>query len=124
MTSMIIREGKDLSLPGGWKPTALGSVLARLLSGVMDVRLRSFVKLSSRQVGFVEGNRNFANGRALHESIRIAKKRQVVGQVLDDSKAFASVPHEAIARCLESRGELGPLRQEILAMYEVSTTII
>lgn len=38
VTSMIPKEGKDLSLPSGWKSTALGSVLARLLSGVMDVR--------------------------------------------------------------------------------------
>lgn len=80
------REGS--SLPGGWRPISLGSVLARLFSGVMDVRLRSNVQLSPRQVGFVEGNGNFANVRALHEALRIGKKRQVVGQVLDVSKAL------------------------------------
>lgn len=76
------REGS--SLPGGWRPISLGSVLARLFSGVM----RSYVQLSPRQVGFVEGNGNFANVRALHEALRIGKKRQVVGQVLDVSKAL------------------------------------
>lgn len=80
------REGS--SLPGGWRPISLGSVLARLFSGVMDVRLRSYVQLSPRQVGFVEGNGNFANVRALREALRIGKERQVVGQGLDVSKAL------------------------------------
>lgn len=119
---MIPKEGKDLSLPGGWRPITLASVLARLFSGVMDVRLRSFMKLSARQVGFVEGNGNFANVRALHEAIRIGKKKQVVGQILDVSKAFDSVPPGAITRCLAAMGVPAPLRREILAMYEGSTT--
>lgn len=37
------------------------------------------------------------------------------------SKAFDSVPHQAIAACLEARGVPGPLRREILAMYEDSS---
>lgn len=95
---------------------------ARLFSGVKDARLRSCIKLSPRQVGFVEGNGNFSNVRALHEAIRLGKKSELVGQVLDVSKAFDSVPHEAIATCFEARGVPGPLRREILAMYQDSTT--
>lgn len=122
VTSMIPKEGKDLSSPGGWRPITLASVLARLFSGVMDARLRSCIKLSPRQIGFVEGNGNFSNVRSLHEAIRLGKKSELVGQVLDVSKAFDSVPHEAIATCLEARGVPGPLRREILAMYQDSTT--
>lgn len=121
VTSMIPKEGKDQSQPGGWRPITLGSVLARLFSGIMDNRLRSFVRLSPRQLGFVEGNGNFSNVRALHEAIRLGKKRQLCGVVLDVSKAFDCVPHEAIGRCLGARGVPGPLA-EIQKMYQHSTT--
>lgn len=122
MTSMIPKEGEDLSQPGGWRPITLGSVLARLFSGLMDNRLRSFVRLSPRQLGFVEGNGSFANVRALHEAIRLGKKSQLCGVVLDVSKAFDCVPHEAIDRCLGTTGVPGPLRVKIHRKYQHSTT--
>lgn len=75
-----------------------------------DDGLRSFVRLSPRQLGFVEGNGNFANVRALHEAIRLGKKIQLCGVVLDGSRAFDCVPHEAIDRFLGARGVPGPLR--------------
>lgn len=50
-------------------------------------------------------------------------KSQLVGQVLDVSKAFDSDPHQAIASCLEARGVPGPLRRQILAMNDDSSTV-
>lgn len=41
VTSMISKEGKDLSSPSGWRPITLASVLARLFSGVMRRSLES-----------------------------------------------------------------------------------
>lgn len=35
VTTMIPKEGKDLSEAGGWQPITLGSVLARVYSGII-----------------------------------------------------------------------------------------
>jgi len=103
-TSMIPKEGKDLSTAGGWRPITLGNVLARLFSGVMEAKTRPLVKLAIRQKGFVEGPGIFANIRTLHEAIKMGKRSELAAAVLDVAQAFDSVPHMAIWAAMEAMG--------------------
>lgn len=110
ITFMIPKEGNNLSEAAGWRPITLGSVLARVSSGVIEARSSKIITLSKRQMEtsiIVEGNRIAANILALGQVIKRSKIRRLSLAILDISKAFDSVPHEAILRALDGQGVPG-----------------
>jgi hypothetical protein len=60
--------------------------------------------LSKRQKRFVEGHGCFTNARILDSAIRLGKKSSLSSAILDISKAFDCVSHEAILSALKRRG--------------------
>jgi hypothetical protein len=124
-TTMIPKEGKDLSLAEGWRPITVGNILARVFSGVLDQHLRATIRLSTSQRGFVEGNGCFTNTRLLDEAIREGKESRLCGAILDISKAFDCVPHEAILNALLSKGINEKMVGMIKSMYTgISTEFV
>lgn len=123
-TTMIPKEGKDLNDVGGWRPITIGSLLSRIFSGVLDSKLRSVVKLSKRQKGFVEGHGCFVNARILHDIVKRGKRTSLHAAILDISKAFDCVPHGVILDALRDQGIHGRLIEFVQNMYSgVSTTM-
>lgn len=55
-TTLIPKPGKDVSDPRNWRPITIGSLLGRLFSNMIDIRLRRFIKQTERQKGFVNEN--------------------------------------------------------------------
>lgn len=103
VTYMIPKED-NLSEAGGWRPITLGSVLTRVFSGIIESRITKKITLSKRQMGFVEGNGIAANVLALDQAIKKGKANRLSLAILDISKAFDSVPHDAILQALEGQG--------------------
>jgi hypothetical protein len=94
-TRLLLKEGKDSQRAENYRPVTIGSLLNRLYWGLMDERLRSEVRLTPRQKGFVSEDGCFNNVHTLNEIMKLAKKgdgRTIVQ--LDISKAFDTVPHE------------------------------
>lgn len=106
-TSKITKAGRDLSESFGWRPITVGCALARIFGALMESRIRSFVGVSPRQKGFVEGNDCFANTLLLHELIRRGKTSSLAVSQLDLTRALDSVPHEALFWGSEGYGKAG-----------------
>lgn len=81
-----------------------GTLLSRLFSGLLEKRIRAFVILSESQKSFVKGNECFVNTLLLHDINRRGKKSLLAGVVLDVSRAFDSVPHDALMSGLRGKG--------------------
>ncbi|XP_039292567.1 uncharacterized protein LOC120353334 [Nilaparvata lugens] len=82
-TTMIPKEGKDLSRASGWRPITVGNLLARLYSGCLEKRIKSLVMLSNVQRGFVPGNGCYINARMFGEILRRGKESSLAWGVLD-----------------------------------------
>jgi len=122
-TTLIPKPNKDRLDASNWRPITISSILARLYSGVLDFRLRSLVTLSASQRGFMPLNGCYRNCRVLHELLQIAKRGfPLVGVLLDISKAFDSVPREAILRALRRQGVPEHIVRIVSRMYEGATT--
>lgn len=100
---MIPKEGKDLSR-GGWRPITVGKLLARIFSGIIENRLKHETTLNVRQKGFVAGNDCFANVSILSKLYKLGKQSRLSLAILDVSKSFDSVPHQAIETALKAQG--------------------
>lgn len=74
-TTFIPKEGKDLSSSNGWRPGTVGNILGRLYSACIDKRLQKMIKICDPQKGFMEGNGEFENIKALDSIIKQGKKR-------------------------------------------------
>lgn len=122
---MILKEGKDGTKATNYRSLTIGSLLSRLFWGIMDERLRSAIRINPRQKGFVAETGCFANVRILHEFTCLMKEgRGGVDVQLDVSKAFDTVPHEAIPGALGRKGVPRPIVNLISSSYEnVATTI-
>lgn len=122
-TTLIPKEGKDNTKATNYRPLTIGSLLGRLFWGIMDERLKAVIQINPRQKGFVAEVGCFANVQILHE-LTCQMKRGGVGVQLDVSKAFDTVPHEAIPVALKRKGIPQPIIDLICRSYEnVDTTI-
>lgn len=124
-TTLIPKEGKDTNKATNYRPLTIGSLLSRLFWGIMDGRLRSVIPMSPRQKGFVAEAGCFNNIQILHElTCQMKQGRGGVGVQLDVSKAFDTVPHDAIPFALKRKGVPQPIVDLICKSYEnVVTTI-
>lgn len=106
-TTLIHKSGTKPADVGNWRPITIGSLLSRLFTGFVDTRLRTVVDVHERQVGFMPTNGCSVNSYLLDEILHEAKRGEramVCGALLDISKAFDTIPHEAIMGALHSQG--------------------
>ncbi|XP_021942003.1 uncharacterized protein LOC110841004, partial [Zootermopsis nevadensis] len=104
-TTLIPKEGKDATKAVNYRPITISSVLSRLFWGIINQRLGTVVRQSPRQKGFVAEAGCFANIQILTELVRRMKRdKGGVGIQLDVSKAFDTIPHEAIGPALTRKG--------------------
>lgn len=124
-TTLIPKAGKDLTKIENWRPITIGSMIARVLSGIIDSKFRNIVTQSSRQKGFTNEN------GCKHNSIlldRVLSHMKAEGggviTIVDISKAFDTVPHSAIRSCLLRKGVPQEAAEYIVKMYDGCTTAI
>jgi hypothetical protein len=93
--------------------------------GIIDHRLREHTSFSSRQKGFVAEPGCFNNVQVLAEVLRAAKAhRSMIMIQLDISKAFDSIPHQAVDPALRRLGVPPLLRSSIMNSYRHVATDI
>jgi hypothetical protein len=103
-TTLLLKQGKDPSRVENYRPVTIGSLLSRIYWGIFDQKLRAVVRFTPRQKGFVDEAGCFNDVHILNETLKLAKKTTgVVVVQLDISKAFDTVPHEAIEKALRTK---------------------
>ncbi len=123
-TSLLPKEGKDPTLATNYRPLTISSTMNRVFMGILDGRIRSLITIHPRQKGFVAEPGCYQNIQILDQAIRVMKKEGGVGIQLDISKAFDTVPHEAIKPILRGKGVPCQIIQLILESYRETKTSI
>lgn len=104
-TTLLPKEGQDKSKATNYRPITISSILARLYWGIIDQKLKECVKMTRRQKGFTSEAGCFNNVHILSELLKHAKvSKGLVAVQLDVSKAFDTVPHEAVRAALRKKG--------------------
>lgn len=104
-TTLLPKNGQDLSQVTNYRPITISSILARLYWGIVDQKLRRSVRMNPRQKGFTSEAGCFNNVHILSELLRHSKITEgLVAVQLDVSKAFDTVPHEIIGEALRRKG--------------------
>jgi len=124
-TRLILKEGKDSQRAENYRPITIGSLLSRIYWSLMDERLRSEVRLTPRQKGFVNEDGCFNNIHTLNKILKLAKKVDGITIVqLDISKAFDTVPHDVIGDALRRKGIPESVESLISDSYNGMRTVI
>ena len=98
---------------GNYKPISILSAIEKIMEEVLVRRITKFLQkykvIDNRQFGFQKGKNinqllgNFAN--VLNESL--SKNLHNIVMFIDFSKAFDTIPHEKLLKCLENNGLRG-----------------
>ncbi|XP_061942880.1 uncharacterized protein LOC133667679 [Apis cerana] len=124
-TTLIPKPGKSAEEVENWRPITIGSLLGRIYSAMIDRKLRSKIKQHPRQKGFTQED-GCKNNIAILSSA-LAKMKEESGGVItiiDISKAFDTVPHEAISKGLETKGVPSLVSKYVQDMYRGCKTVI
>lgn len=124
-TTLLPKEGKDPTLAANYRPLTISSTVNRVFMGILDGHIRSLITIHPRQKGFVAEPGCYQNIQILDQALR--KMRRQGGGVavqLDISKAFDTVPHEAIVPTLRRKGLPEQIVQLILESYKDTKTSI
>lgn len=104
-TTLVRKEGKDGSQAVNYRPITISSLLGRLYWGLIDQRLRQVVRYNPRQKEFIAESGCYNNVHIFNELLRHSKSNNgLVVVQLDLSKAFDTVPHQAIGPALRRKG--------------------
>jgi hypothetical protein len=124
-TILLPKRGKDPARVENYRPITIGSLLSRVYWGILDQKLRAAISFTPRQKGFVNEAGCFNDVHILNETLKLAKQRaRLVVVQLDISKAFDTVPHEAIEEALRKKRIPSYVTKFIRDAYEGATTII
>lgn len=124
-TTLIPKSGKNCENVKNWRPITIGSLLGRILSGIIDKRIRRYVRFSARQKGFTSEDGCKANINLLRGTLSCMRASSGgVVTVVDISKAFDTVPHSALDKCLLRKGIPAQLASYIKGMYNGCKTIV
>ncbi|XP_074026465.1 uncharacterized protein [Leptinotarsa decemlineata] len=124
-TALIPKCGKDPLLIANWQPITISSVISGLFSGTTDESLRNHVEFSYRQKGFTSEAGTANNVVILQKVLAVMKKEEGgVCSLLDISKAFDTVPHEAIVPAGTRLGVPSYIASYIARNYEGCKTVI
>ena len=106
--SLLPKEDKDKTLLANWRPLTLLSVEYKLISGCIAKRLGTLLPkiIHPDQNGFVGGRYIGESVRLVFDAMHHAKVNKVKGLLLlvDFEKAFDSVSHNFILKCLDFFG--------------------
>jgi hypothetical protein len=117
-TILLPKPEKDPDKIENYRPLTISSILCRMYWGIIDHRLRGNTSFTCRQKGFVSEPGCFNNVQALAEILRATKAhRGMVLIQLDISKAFDSIPHQAVDPALQRLGVPSAIRSSILNSY-------
>lgn len=124
-TTLIPKPGKSAEKASDWRPITIGSLLSRIHSAMIDKRIREKVKQHRRQKGFTSED-GCKNNIAILSSALVKMKEEEGGiiTILDISKAFDTVPHQAVKRCLTRKGVPREVADYIRKMYDSCRTTI
>ena len=124
-TTLIPKPGKSAEEVENWRPITIGSLLGRIYSAMIDRKLRSKIKQHPRQKGFTQED-GCKNNIAILSSALAKMKEESGGviTVIDISKAFDTVPHEAISKGLETKGVPSLVSKYVQDMYRGCKTVI
>lgn len=105
----LIPKGNDpskLKDIGNWRPITIGSVVLRLLNGILNKRLSEACPVHTRQKGFIEAPGCAENLGLLDGLISTCRReRKPINVVfVDFAKAFDTVAHEHLWEVLSRRG--------------------
>jgi hypothetical protein len=124
-TKLLLKQGKDPARVGNYRPVTIGSLLSRIYWGIFAQKLRTVMRFSNRLKGFVDEAGCFNNVHIVNETLKLGKKRSgLVVVQLDISKAFDTVPNEAIKYALEKKGTPSYVTKFIMDSYEETSTVI
>ena len=105
-TTLLPKEGKDLTDVTNFRPITIGSILSRLYRGIIDGKVRKVLRFTPRQKGFVCEAGCFNNLHILSELLRHSNegRKALVAVVLDINKAFDTISHQAMVPALCKKG--------------------
>ena len=105
---LIPKAGKDLRRLTNWRPITLSNCDHKLITKTYSKRLCEKLadKIDERQTAYLKGRLINDNIRSMISTINITQEEVTDGLLvaLDAKKAFDSVSHQYIERCLESFG--------------------
>ena len=106
---LIPKEGKDLSKLTNWRPITLSNCDHKLITKTYSKRLSTKVAaaIGEAQTAYLKGRLINDNIRAMAAAVNLGNlEENVEGLIvaLDAKKAFDSVSHDYIARCLKKFG--------------------
>lgn len=107
-TSLLVKDiDSDLKNIGSWRPITMFSVLRRVIGKCLEFHIRKQIDLCPNQREFMLGQPGtYLDAGHVDGYLKHAKhnKKDLVLVFFDISKAFDSIGHEHILRCLESQG--------------------
>nr|CAI5864990.1 unnamed protein product [Callosobruchus analis] len=124
-TTLIPKDGKDLTVAANWRPITVSSILARLFSGVLDESLRRNVELNRAQKGFTRDDGAAQNVSLFRQALKSMKEgKGGTCSILDISKAFDTVPHDALVPALRRLGVAPYIADYVKNAYQDCKTVI
>ena len=104
-TILLLKEGKDPNNVKNYRPITISSILSRTYWGIIDRKLRTLVRFSPRQKGFMNEPGCYNNIHIINELTNMAKKKRGLTLIqLDITKAFYTIPHKVIGDALRRKG--------------------
>ena len=106
--SLLPKEGKDKEKLANWRPLTLLSVEYKLIASCIAGRMGNFLPklIHPDQMGFVKGRFIGESIRLVHDTMQFANSNKIKGLLLliDFEKAFDSLSHSFIDKCLDFFG--------------------
>ena len=105
---LIPKAGKDLSKIGNWRPISLSNCDHKIITKTYSKRMCEQFKtvIAGRQTAYLKNRLINDNVRAMLSTLKLVESEDSEGLIvsLDAKKAFDSVSHEYIEKCLEKFG--------------------
>lgn len=124
-SKLLPKGAEGLDDVNNWRPLTIGSLLIRLYTRILAMRLQSKVQLHPRQKAFqpLDGcGENIAIVSSLLQDAHERKKELNI-IFLDIAKAFDCVSHHSIQRALNRFGLPRAFRRVIEDLYDGATTV-
>ena len=124
-TILIPKDG-DLKNPANYRPITVASRVTRVFHKIIAARLTNSVPLDPRQKAFRPVDGCADNVYLLDSLLKDAQRRRRPLNLafLDVAKAFDSVSHYTLARCLRRQGVPEPLVEYVCGTLANSSTVL
>ena len=114
--TILIYKSDDSNEIRNWRPITVYPILRRIIERTLDKKLKNIVELNPCQRGFTRTPGTFINSSILNGCLQHCKqsKTNLFVALLDISKAFDTIGHAHIERCLETLDIPNKLRTLII----------